>query len=103
MGIRNDNFICLIKSYQLIKDMVEDMPHGLRKKVLAYEFNSLAGIKCYIVLCKITSFYKAGPGCPCRFQKNILVVAQRTCFSVNTFRKIGHGEIVSFSEKHHLE
>lgn len=43
MGIRNDNFICLIKSYQLIKDMVKDMPHGLRKKVLAYEFNSLAG------------------------------------------------------------
>lgn len=43
MGIRDDNFICLIESYQLIKNMVSDMPCELRKKVLAHEFNSLAG------------------------------------------------------------
>lgn len=42
MGIRSDNFICLIKSYQLIKDMVSDISDDLRKKILAYEFNSLA-------------------------------------------------------------
>lgn len=43
MGIRNENFICLIKSYQIIRDMVSDMPCNLRKKVLGYEFKSLAG------------------------------------------------------------
>ncbi|MDE6845125.1 MAG: glycosyltransferase [Lachnospiraceae bacterium] len=43
MGIRNDNFICLIESYQIIKDMVADMPCDLKKKVLGYEFKSLAG------------------------------------------------------------
>ena len=43
MGIRDDNFICLIKSYQIIKEMISDMPCELRKKVLAHEFNSLAG------------------------------------------------------------
>ncbi|MDE7018211.1 MAG: glycosyltransferase [Lachnospiraceae bacterium] len=43
MGIRSDNFICLMQSYQIIKDLVADMPDNLRKKVLGYEFNSLAG------------------------------------------------------------
>lgn len=43
MGIRDDNFICLIKSYQIIKNMISDVPCELRKKVLAHEFNSLAG------------------------------------------------------------
>lgn len=43
MGIRDDNFICLIKSYQIIKNMITGMPCALQKKVLAHEFNSLAG------------------------------------------------------------
>lgn len=43
MGIRSENFICLIKSYQLIKGMVSDIPEDLRTKILGYEFNSLAG------------------------------------------------------------
>lgn len=42
MGIRHENFICLIKSYQIIRDMVSGMPIDIKKKVLGYEFNSLA-------------------------------------------------------------
>lgn len=43
MGIRSENFICLIKSYQLIKGMVSDLSEDLRKKILGYEFDALAG------------------------------------------------------------
>lgn len=43
MGIRSENFVCLLQSYQIIKDMVADMPEDFRRKVLGYEFNSLAG------------------------------------------------------------
>lgn len=41
MGIRSENFICLIKSYQIIKDMVTGMSLDLKKKILGYEFNSI--------------------------------------------------------------
>lgn len=43
MGIRDENFTCLIKSYEIIKDMVLDTSCGLKRKILGYEFNSLAG------------------------------------------------------------
>lgn len=43
MGIRNDNFECLIQSYQIIRNMVSDMSADLRKKILGFEFRSLAG------------------------------------------------------------
>lgn len=43
MGIRNDNFVCLAQSYQIIKNMVSDMTDDLRKKILKCEFSSLVG------------------------------------------------------------
>ena len=43
MGIRNDNFVCLVQSYQIIRNMVSDMPDDLRKKILKFEFRSLVG------------------------------------------------------------
>lgn len=41
MGIRSENFICLIKSYQIIRNLVREMPFDLKKKVLGYEFNGI--------------------------------------------------------------
>ena len=43
IGVRNENFMCLIKSYQLIKDIVSDMPEDLRKQILTFEFRVLVG------------------------------------------------------------
>lgn len=43
MGIRDENFICLIKSYDIIRDMVSDISYELKAKILSYEFNSLTG------------------------------------------------------------
>ena len=44
MGIRDENFMCLIKSYQIIKNMVSDISYDLKAKILAHEFNSLTGL-----------------------------------------------------------
>lgn len=43
MGIRDENFMCLIKSYDIIRDIVSDTSRELKEKILSYEFNSLAG------------------------------------------------------------
>lgn len=43
MGIRNDNFVCLVQSYQIIRNMVSDMDNDMRKKILKFEFHSLVG------------------------------------------------------------
>lgn len=43
MGIRYENFICLIQSYQIIREMVSDVPDYLRKKILGFEFRSFVG------------------------------------------------------------